>query len=349
LRGITKGIESDIIKIRERLLNVKIRVLKAITNSLRSPWINMWDECILAIEDLSTEDINLFGDIEMIYEKGNTDAEEYICGGFNDLMFFIGFCESEKSIGQFAKSREVLNDLIVNKLKGNYRFKQINFYDFFKEYGIDQLYSALQTFMSMEDKRTEFWKYHWESHTNDLKGIFSNIEVTLSFTVPVAYKNQFSQHMQVEGDWTAKNLKLYGNIAGKAKRCEKISPMIFSKSELIDLKWNEVTITFITENRIQILARDQKKEVYYSEIGFQNQITKKPIYAWELFRIIAREKEFSYDIDVDQKVRDRARQQIGKISKLLRSLFGIQDNPLPYIQKKGGWIPKFHTIDRSSK
>jgi len=97
--------------------------------------------------------------------------------------------------------------------------------------------------------------------------------------------------------------------------------------------WKDVTITFISEHRVQIFVLDVTETRNYAEMGFEDRRGGggKPDSAWECLRALARsagmlQKPVRFG-DAQWK---KTEKQIGTIKRRLKELFSIQADPLSF-------------------
>jgi hypothetical protein len=109
---------------------------------------------------------------------------------------------------------------------------------------------------------------------------------------------------------------------------------------MTELKWSEVSITFIEPEAVRIKARAVSKTFTYEAMGFKNQrsLVAKPTKVWDTLRTLA------IVTNTDKTLADVLPPQTGfkrRASRLrvaLQEFFGIEDDPIPY---DGGYKPAF--------
>jgi len=98
--------------------------------------------------------------------------------------------------------------------------------------------------------------------------------------------------------------------------------------------WEEIEITFISDERVQIVDGHERKTLNYAEFGFEDRRNGKPNLAWITLRELAKlggEIKQS-DPSVGWVLVERRAQEI---RKALRYRFSLVDDPLPFVEKIG--------------
>jgi len=122
-------------------------------------------------------------------------------------------------------------------------------------------------------------------------------------------------------------------------------------------KWEEVTITFISNESIRIKAREVSKKFHFSEIGFgDRRSADKPNMIWKYFHALAQlSGELAWDdpldlggrpVDID---RDVAQKRISVLRKTLQTIVGIKDDPIYTYRKKGLYKTRFSLRDETTQ
>lgn len=122
-------------------------------------------------------------------------------------------------------------------------------------------------------------------------------------------------------------------------------------------KWEEVTITFISNESIRIKAGKVSKKFHFSEIGFgDRRSADKPNKIWEYFHALAQlSGELSWDDPLDlggrpvDINRDVAQKRLSILRKTLQTIVGIEDNPFYTYRKKGLYKTRFSLRDETTQ
>ena len=108
---------------------------------------------------------------------------------------------------------------------------------------------------------------------------------------------------------------------------------------LLDLKWGEVTIVFISDKEIKVRARGQMQDYSFNRIGFRDERTKKPNVLWWVLRGLAQaDGRASWELKAqsdDLGNRNKLQSKVSRLRKTLKSFMGIDEDPFyPYSEVK---------------
>ena len=105
------------------------------------------------------------------------------------------------------------------------------------------------------------------------------------------------------------------------------------------VKWENVTIRFLSDERIQITTPTGTETLNYAEFGLENRTTKKgPRKAWVTLRDLARSEGH---LPVPIARRSEIEKRIQELRALLRKRFKLQDDPFSCIKKGTAYRAKF--------
>jgi hypothetical protein len=93
--------------------------------------------------------------------------------------------------------------------------------------------------------------------------------------------------------------------------------------------WDEVEISFLSDERVQIWIAGKTETLNYAEMGFADQRNGKPSSSWAILRVLAQNEGL---IPAIRGSREWAatEKQIERARKLLQTYFGIREDPLPF-------------------
>lgn len=117
-----------------------------------------------------------------------------------------------------------------------------------------------------------------------------------------------------------------------------------------DYKWNEVTITFDSNERITIKFRDDIKKYNYVEMGFYNKKTNTPDSLWEFFKEGFAKNNGELPPNptyMTSKERDLLRSRVKDLRKRLKTFFDVKDDPFYPHCKYNTYKTKFILIRKS--
>ena len=118
-----------------------------------------------------------------------------------------------------------------------------------------------------------------------------------------------------------------------------------------DLKWEEVSMTFVSNETLEIRARGVVKKYHYAQIGFQDKrMVDTPNGLWLFLKdVFASEYgEIAWEpSNLDPKRLKNAQQPVSRLRKLLKSAMGIEEDPFyPYWEVKA-YRPRFSITDNT--
>lgn len=96
-------------------------------------------------------------------------------------------------------------------------------------------------------------------------------------------------------------------------------------------QWSELQITFLSDDRIEIRIGENTETRNCAEFGFARN-NGRPKLAWETLRDMARRKGI-VQIAADSRQWADTEKRIQEIRKVLRTKYGVADDPIPYRKK----------------
>ena len=116
-------------------------------------------------------------------------------------------------------------------------------------------------------------------------------------------------------------------------------------------RWQSIEILFLSDHRIQIRVNGKSMEsLNFAEFGFADGRTQNANKAWELLRVMAQERGIIRDGKAVGEDWSKVEKRIQEIRKVLRDHFGLQDDPIPFVEGTGyqsrfkiSCAPSFHT------
>jgi hypothetical protein len=103
----------------------------------------------------------------------------------------------------------------------------------------------------------------------------------------------------------------------------------------VGTRWEDIEISFLSDERVQIQIGSRTETRNYDEMGFSDRRNGTPSKSWMLLRALASKKGL---ITVDgrrSKEWPAIEKQIERTRKLLQKLFGISEDPLPFERDVG--------------
>ena len=99
--------------------------------------------------------------------------------------------------------------------------------------------------------------------------------------------------------------------------------------------WEQVEITFLSDERVQIRNGSQRETLNYGEFGFSDARNGKPNQAWITLRALAEGRGVIKDAAHARGQWTKVEKRIQEIRKVLRKHFGITADPIPFVEGAG--------------
>jgi hypothetical protein len=98
--------------------------------------------------------------------------------------------------------------------------------------------------------------------------------------------------------------------------------------------WEEIEISFISDERVRIRRGKKFETRNYAEFGFEDGRTENPNQAWAILRRLA-EKRGSIENELEAGLEwSKLEKRIQEIRSVLREHFGITSDPIPFREKR---------------
>jgi hypothetical protein len=116
-------------------------------------------------------------------------------------------------------------------------------------------------------------------------------------------------------------------------------------------KWQDIEIVFLSDHRVQIRVNGKQTEpANYAELGFADGRSENPNKAWGTLRSLAEQRGVLKDGRTVGEPWPKVEKRIQEIRAVLRELFGISADPVPFVEGAGYQAvfkircgPSFHT------
>lgn len=100
--------------------------------------------------------------------------------------------------------------------------------------------------------------------------------------------------------------------------------------------WEEIKISFLSDQRIQITGPKWTQTLNYAEFGFNDHRTGKPTSAWKALLILAKNSGPITEYSLGPHMKwSNFEKRMGEIRRVFRKHFGLPDDPLPYVKNTG--------------
>ncbi|RJQ74156.1 MAG: hypothetical protein C4519_17170 [Desulfobacteraceae bacterium] len=143
-------------------------------------------------------------------------------------------------------------------------------------------------------------------------------------------------------------LSLHGFLAKipSAITAEQTPKSIFPSPP--DLRWEEVVISFVSNDSIRIQARGKSERFTFAEIGFKDgRKGDLPDSIWKFFRdgLAANGGEIHWKTKLDSTDKGKLKAIISKLRARLKSITGLKEDPFFPYRRTHGYNTKFTLID----
>lgn len=114
-----------------------------------------------------------------------------------------------------------------------------------------------------------------------------------------------------------------------------------------DTKWEDITLIFLSDDLVRVEAKEISKKYQYSDLGFTDRRKgDEPNSRWPILRIFAEfNGEFSWELNIDDEIKQKMPSIVRDISKKLKDAFGINDSPFHHYSKEKSYKTKFTIKD----
>jgi hypothetical protein len=106
--------------------------------------------------------------------------------------------------------------------------------------------------------------------------------------------------------------------------------------------WPDVSVRFLSDQRVQIWVGEVTEVLNYKEMGFEDRRSHKPNSAWILLRELAKKGGTTHRPKDFQTSPNTLEKQVQILRKLLRSFFGIPEDPFHPYHARRRYETKFH-------
>lgn len=114
-----------------------------------------------------------------------------------------------------------------------------------------------------------------------------------------------------------------------------------------DARWNELKISFIDNESVNITIRDKNTKVTYAEMGFKDKRACKPSSSWHFLKELAGNK--GRLTDYPKAIKYKVEKKVSVLRGKLAAYFNISDLPISYIKTEdyAGYKTAFEIEDKS--
>jgi len=325
---------------RSKIYDIKKEILKTLLHVLKKrDESSLWEDCLnIFTGGLLKEDIVFWLKMDRIYLE---EEIRFLSGGITDILWLIGYCEKELTIGTMDRTRATIEgDSDLNSLNP---FEAQNYFSCVRRWGQGILDSTLDCFISLQQDEQEFANEYTERVNQALED---------KFDVLIPIESRFESHLRTFADLlkVTKETGIPIFELSKMLSVPSQSPPKTATSSPFppDLLWEKVMIRLISDDMIGISTKDIKQRKYhFAKIGFDDERKgNEPDSRWELLKILIKEGELSW---ANAEKPDLVKKGIQDIRTRLRDATGIEDDPFKAYRAKKTYEPKFWSIDERSR
>jgi hypothetical protein len=278
-------------------------------------------------------------------------------GGLTSIFEIVRHAEMELTVGTMWRTRQALGDLVVEKNSDNVLGMPDHAGQYFALIAGGRrrvVERALDGFVANDDLEREFRSRFRKRLRSALKRMGTN-EAVISAPDPGAVAK--TSKRQVGASVRRAFRRLQAESRPQSTTCRASSDQRSKATEgarvrfptLENLRWNDVSMEFVSDDAIQIAAREISKRYTFEALGFMDHRKgDRPIPLWLTFKRLA-----EHDGRVDGKSwrgdakKGQAKKAVSRLRVLLKDFMGIDDDPfLPYAEQKA-YVTKFRLGDRS--
>lgn len=220
--------------------------------------------------------------------------------------------------------------------------------------GSQQIDAVLVNFLEFDSREQDFWRTFEARLRSGLATEFSD-EIVIRIRAKRAVAPQLQSNVQAYGQWAYRSLEASGSLpvlhlsgAPDFSRSEAKRPIArFPTVE--GLRWDEVTMVFVSNDSVRVSARDVTKTYTFAEAGFKDgRKGDRPDTRWAFLQRLAKHGgNLDWNANWDRKVRGRLKAAISNLRKRLQDLMGIEDDPFHRCREMKAYRTKFQLRNKA--
>jgi len=321
---------------RPKLFDLKMSILKELLHALRSRTaVSLWRNCLMLLrEQLKPHEVDFLLRLDQVYTgfdvrtgKRENDGMDLFIGGLTELLLVIGHYEKEIVVGTFARIRDTLGDLVKPDQQNLPRLIAEHYLEVMGLPERKILDAAFDLLPDIERQEEAFWE-EYRTRINETVGKRSKVtlEIEPEFKLYITSFYEWAKaHREVSG--RLPELEVAEPARPRSKRIARFPP-------LKGLRWDEVSMGFVSNDALRIQARGISKTYNFAEIGFKDgRRSDRPNSRWGILKdgFAKYDGELSWKTDLPKKTQDRLKATVKDIRKLLKTIMQIDDDPFyPY-------------------
>jgi len=194
------------------------------------------------------------------------------------------------------------------------------------------------------DLLRSLFRYHWDKNINDPPSgevLMPAMQLTFHDVLDLP-RETVTDHIEQCFRDAMEELRAREHSTGTQKKTD-----VFSFPSPPGLRWEEVTIAFISDNEIRVEAKGLATQYSYDEIGFDDKRDGGKGNLWLVFRALAMLKGSATVDDLANASKDKnnVSKDVSRLKKILYKLMGIKGDPFYSYQKYQGYQTRFQLRD----
>jgi hypothetical protein len=216
--AMLEGPAENVMWLRGKVHKAKLRILRLLVSALRHKNVEgLWEKCLtVLVENLTDDNIKFLLASEMNYTgydiKADKCGDHYRAtkaGGLVDILLIIGHCEKEITFGTFSRTREHLDEIILENRLNSPRLKVRSYYEALR-LGYDKvLNDAYDIFQSTNIDEKLFWNHFIDRLNSAVESEFRS-DVVIHKKVKKKHVSKFEPKMEQFAKQLDNSLELSG-------------------------------------------------------------------------------------------------------------------------------------------
>jgi hypothetical protein len=279
------------------------------------------------------------------------EAKEPPCvpGGLSTVIELAGFVEKELAIGTLRRTREELGGLVGLDALGRPRLVVAGHREPYLALAAGaegaRWRAALDLYDELESKEVPFWA---DIRCRLERALAGEIPQAVAIPVKPGHREMIQPLLENQVRTVTREIRdgllsPHALLPGGRPRPVKRFP------PLEGLRWQDVTMTFLSGDSVEISAQGTRATFMFSDMDFVDGRRKdRPDMNWVLLQEMAAQGgELDWSKTISAKLRNNASAKISKIRDRLKAVLGIDDDPFEPYRRAKGYKPKFKLVSRA--
>ncbi|RJP75715.1 MAG: hypothetical protein C4524_11510 [Candidatus Zixiibacteriota bacterium] len=359
LPGLNPALADDVSSLREKLLRFYVSAIQDLnraiadrqTENLYNHWFAKLTKCFHQDEIRILDRMNSFYDRLVFVEEEPLhifrQGHLYENDSYIHFLGLTSHVESEIAVGMYHKIKTAL--------------MKYPFTHYLETYGqnwqpeVDQTLSAYE---ELKDQNASFQSDYTRKVNYAVKHYFYvRFPYMQDILIPLVHVEDFKQRLKDYALMEAQHLKIRGRLtdlpsdSGQNQGAEKSLPKKLLHARFPSppgLRWEEVVISFVSNDSIKIQAQGTSVRFTFAEIGFKDgRKGDLPDSLWIFFRdaLAANGGEIRWKTKLTGGQRGKEKAKISELRRRLKMIIEISDDPFFPYRKTHAYKTKFTLID----